>query len=200
MVLMPVESRKLNPSYKRVINRHINVLKKRYKRTDLVIWYLVELIIDKNIKDKWDPAKGAWSTYVVMRLYYAILDQHDKIHTQEENRYAEYLKYGDDFFEYHANDFIEKEPDFEGNQEEVLNKEELEIIVKEYFGEELIDNLKRGFTVKETAVIMGKRYEAIKKYIHRKRKGFLNYLIRRGFNVEDLPESISERLKGGENG
>ena len=149
----------------------------------------------KNFEANYDNTKSAWSTYVVMCLYYSILDHHRRFGRNQIQVDKAYAKHGIRTYIERSDD-IELEVDDSNNQEDSMYGKQIVPCIRNYIGPVYFDLRVAGFSQADISKKTGKSSDYLKKYFYRKRLGLLKHLEKSGYSSTDLPNTIINKLGG----
>lgn len=178
IVCMNPKNFKCNSRYKYTIKRFI-ADKKKTSTNEEVVWDILYLLDEYNILDNFDDTKSSLSTYVIMRLYYIIL--------------REYNTTTKPVIEIPSSDYIETLGEFIDPDDKIYELELFDCI-RDYIGPEIFDLKLEGMRQCNIADRLGRTYHSLRTYMYRKRLGLLNHIKSKGFSLEDVSDTILERL------
>lgn len=191
LVVMPRYMINYDKRYRKVVLNYIDYLKntlyKNYdssnKTNELVIAHLALLLYDADVMSKYDKNKSSFGAFVRMRLYYTILEEYKKITPIDLVDYVESV----DTFSYTT-------VSGSNTVESVVYEKEFMKIIRDYYGPEIFDMRVAGLRNMDIAKNLGKTDAYIKKYLYRKKLGLVKHLENHGYTINDLPESVINKL------
>ena len=209
IVRLPIYKRKFNKQYSKVINKFIDdMIAKGVKESeacnDWAISEIVSLLDELNLEEKYDESKGAWSTFVIMNLYFMILKRYRTfnrmIHKQRKIKemYGEVnMEVGYGITKDEDGKITEKE--YESGEvpvdERIYGKEFLDII-ENYYGSNIYSMRVAGMSPSAIAQELNKPVGTVTTYLYRKRLGLLKHLEKNGYSCNDLPNTVINKLGG----
>ena len=197
LVWVNPRARRLNPRYKSTINKYLYKLEKDYITKNNVIAEVLLLLGPKDLVNKWDSSRGAWSTFVVSSLYYAILGNITKLSDKVDKDAKQESLYGTRNLEFTNSKAINNDTvKSEGNSpEDEMYEKEIVDVVRDYIGAKIFDLRVTGMSQRKIAKELGMTAKSLSNRLNRKKLGLIKHLNKHGFTESDLPDAVVNKLR-----